>query len=195
MRPVYFEIKQGENGLSSHSGLALIGQLLHRTELRARLNEVSVANHPRPAIRHSDVLNAAIGLLCLGKPDFEAIEEFREDAFFSMALGLDSVPSEGTLRQRLDDVRGVFDRILLEESAALVKRHAPALTPCYKKWIPLDVDVSPFDNSGTKKEGVSFTYKKVDGYAPIFAYLGVEGYWIHSELREGKQLCQKGPAR
>ena len=28
----------------------------------------------------------------------------------------------------------------------------------------MDLDVSPFDNSGTKKQGVSWTYKKVDGY-------------------------------
>ena len=52
------------------------------------------------------------------------------------------------------------------------------------------MDVSPFDNSGTKKEGVAWTYKEVDGYAPNFAYLGEEGYLIHCELREGKQHCQ-----
>jgi len=35
--------------------------------------------------------------------------------------------------------------------------------------IPLDIDVSPSDNSKTKKEGVSRTYKGTDGFAPIFA--------------------------
>ena len=58
--------------------------------------------------------------------------------------------------------------------------------------MPLDIDVSPFDNSGTKKEGVSYTYKKVDGYAPIFAYLGLEGYMVHCQLREGSQHSQQG---
>ena len=48
----------------------------------------------------------------------------------------------------------------------------------------LDIDVSPFDNSKTKKEGVSRAYKGVDGYAPIFAYLGREGYQVNVELRE-----------
>jgi len=37
-----------------------------------------------------------------------------------------------------------------------------------------------------------WTYKKVDGYAPIFAYLGEEGYPVHCQLREGKQHCQDG---
>jgi len=105
-------------------------------------------------------------------------------------LGLEDVPSEGTLRQRLDELEDRCDRILREESADLVARYAPKLTPCHEDWIALDLDVSPFDNSGTKKQGVSWTYKKVDGYAPVFAYLAE--YLIHSELRPGSQHCQEG---
>jgi len=47
------------------------------------------------------------------------------------------------------------------------------------------------DNSDTKKEGVSRTYAGYDGYAPIVAYVGTEGYMANVELREGKQHCQK----
>jgi hypothetical protein len=53
------------------------------------------------------------------------------------------------------------------------------------------MDVSPFDNSKTQKEGVPRTYKGVDGFVSIFAYLGSEGYLVDLELREGKQHCQK----
>jgi hypothetical protein len=60
------------------------------------------------------------------------------------------------------------------------------------KYIPVDIDVSPFDNSGSKKEGVSWTYKKHDGYSPNFAYAGLEGYMVNCELRPGSQHCQKG---
>lgn len=35
------------------------------------------------------------------------------------------------------------------------------------------------------------TYKGCDGYAPIMAYIGTEGYLVNCELREGKQHCQK----
>jgi hypothetical protein len=48
------------------------------------------------------------------------------------------------------------------------------------------------DNSKTHKEGVSRTYKGVDGYAPNFAYLGHEGYALAIDFREGQQHCQKG---
>ena len=48
------------------------------------------------------------------------------------------------------------------------------------------------DNSKSNKEGVSRTYKGYDGYAPMMAYIGTEGYAINFELREGKQHCQNG---
>lgn len=37
-------------------------------------------------------------------------------------------------------------------------------------FIPLDIDVTPFDNSNSQKEGVSRTYKGFDGFAPNYAY-------------------------
>jgi hypothetical protein len=58
--------------------------------------------------------------------------------------------------------------------------------------VPLNADVTPMDNSRTKKQGVSRTYKGHDGYAPMMGYIGAEGYCIASELREGSQHCQKG---
>jgi len=38
------------------------------------------------------------------------------------------------------------------------------------EYIPFDMDVSPMDNSKTKKEGVSRTYKGCDGFAPNMVY-------------------------
>lgn len=143
--------------------------------------------------------------MCMGKSDFEAINAFEteSDEFFRLDLGLGRVPSEPTLRQRLDAL-GAHDAlastcpearvrsVLLEESAEMVRRHAPKLTACFKDWIPLDSDVSPFDNSHTRKELVSYTYKGMDGYAPNFAYLGQEGYLINREPRPGSQRCPRG---
>lgn len=56
--------------------------------------------------------------------------------------------------------------------------------------VPLDIDVFTMDNSNTKKEGVSYTYQGYNGYAPIAAYLGQEGWCIGIELREGSQHSQ-----
>ena len=199
MRPVSFHITQGEEALTSHSGLALIGALMGRTRLAARVDEIILPERPHPEVSHGDVMTSMIGLLALGKPDFEAVEGFRADPFFCQALGLEAVPSASTLRQRLDGLSGPVEAAIREESADMVARHAPPITPCYEvadgrcgPWIALDIDVSVFDNSHTKKQGVSWTYKKVDGFAPIFAYLGQEGYLINCQLRQGSQHSQQG---
>lgn len=190
--PMQFIISQTDEVLVPQAGLAVVGALLKGTAIKRRLSAIELEECPRPEIKHGEVVTAAIGLLCLGKSDYTDIEAFRSDAFFRRALGLSKVPSEETLRQRLDQLGTRCQTILHEESAALVKRHTRKLTCCYGDWVPLDIDVSPFDNSGTKKEGVSWTYKGMDGYAPNFAYLGVEGFLVHCELRPGKQHCQEG---
>lgn len=124
-----FEIKQGDESLTSHSGLALVGMLLNKTDILYRLDNVYLKNHPRPEISHGQIAYSMIGMLSLGKTDFEDIEVFRNDEFFHQSLDLSKVPSEVTLRQRLDSAAGAFDRILKEESAEMIKRHAPHLTP------------------------------------------------------------------
>ena len=194
MRPVEFIIKEGNELLTSHSGLALIGALLSRTALGARVDATTLPGCRDPKIPHSDIVKAMIGLLCLGKPDFDAIEHFRGVDFFDQSLGLSHCPASPTLRQRLDLVNGTFDRIIREESAQLIRRTAkPIGTVTTRKGelAPLDIDVSPFDNSKTKKEGVSRTYKGTDGFAPILAYIGREGYQVNVEFREGSQHSQK----
>jgi len=59
---------------------------------------------------------------------------------------------------------------------------------------PVDIDVTPMDNSKSKKEGVSRTYKGFNGYAPMMAYIGTEGYAINFEsiVRRGRlSFCRK----
>lgn len=198
MQPVEFIIKEGDEHLTSHSGLALIGALIERMELGARIDAVALSGCREPRIPHSAIVKSMLGLLCLGKPDYDAIEAFRDVPFFGHSLGIGQCPSSPTLRQRLDVVNGAFDGMVKEESARLIRKTAPGIgevSTCKGNLVALDIDVSPFDNSKTKKEGVSRTYKGVDGYAPIFAYLGDEGYLVHAELRQGKQHCQKDTPR
>jgi hypothetical protein len=191
--PIIYTVKKGDEKLSSHSGLALIGALINRTHLRDRLDQTLLMDCKEPKISHSDMVISMAGLLCLGKPDYEAIEPFRENPFFSQCLGIKTCPSSSALRQRIDVINNTFDSIIKEESADLIRQIAPKVssvqTSC-GSFVPLDIDVSPFDNSKTRKEGVSRTYKGYDGYSPIFAYVGTEGYLVNEELREGRQHCQ-----
>jgi Transposase DDE domain group 1 len=187
-----YEIEETDEFITGRAGLALVGQLVAKTELANRIDGVELAQCKKPEIKHSENLISMVGLLCTGKPDYDAIEEYREDDFFADSLGIAHVPSSPTLRQRIDMAEGGFDGIILDESALLLKKAKVKLTPCHDNYLPLDIDVSCFDNSGTKKEGVSYTYKGFNGYSPVFAYLGEEGYLINAQLKEGKAHCQDG---
>ena len=70
--------------LSSHAGLALIGRYLKRINTNALIDP---AFPVRSGIANSDVLKSYLGLLCLGKNDFDAIENFRGNAFFHARAG------------------------------------------------------------------------------------------------------------
>lgn len=182
--------KSKDEFYTSHSGLALIGLCLNRfTSLTSRLTGVSRLK--KGAIAHADVIRSYIGLLCLGKSDFAAIEGFRQDRFFREALGLKEVPSEPTLRQRMEEHAEVF-RIIVNFCATEFLRKSQALMSALPMGhVPLDIDVFTMDNSGTKKKGVSRTYQGYDGYAPIAAYLALEGWLLEIEHREGSQHSQK----
>ena len=76
-----------------------IGKYLKRINFNAL---VDPAFPVRSGIANSDILKSYLGLLCLGKNDFDAIEVQRTDAFFARALHLRAVPSSPTPRQRMD---------------------------------------------------------------------------------------------
>lgn len=190
-----FILEQSDESLTTHSGLSLIGLLLQKTQLPKRLNATIFSDLKNPEISHADVALSYLGLLTQGKSDFEQIEPFRRDDFFALALHCQHVPSAPTLRQRCDAApHQDWETILREEAVALLQKTKATLTPTHGRWIPLDADVSPFDNSDSRKEGVAMTYKKVLGYAPMFFYLGQEGYLLDLELRTGSTHSQNGTA-
>ncbi len=188
-----FIIEQSKENLTAHAGLAFIGQLLDKTDLSNRLNRTALGKSGQPDISNTDVVRSYLGLLCQAKTDFDHIEVYRGDDVFKKLLGIGTVPSSPTTRQRLELAPDSWNDLFQEEAIGLLKQVKPTLTPCWNQHVAVDVDVSPFDNSNSHKQGVSRTYKGFDGYAPILAYLGgPEGFCLGSELREGKTHCQRG---
>jgi len=193
-KPEKFNFKNGNENLTSLSGLALVGTVLAGSGIRGKLNDVVLPDMPSPVIPHSDVLLSMIGTVCSGKTCYDDVERFREDEFFKNALGIATVPSSTALRERIGAAKGAFDEVLKTQTAEFIKKECSLETilAVEKQYVPLDIDVTPMDNSKTNKEGVSRTYKGYFGFAPIMAYLGKNGYWINTEFREGKQHCQNG---
>ena len=183
-----FHLKQSSRHLTSHAGLALVGQCFEA----AQLGRLDTRFPTSQGMRTSDIIKSYTGLLSLGKSDFEAIEEFRHASFFRHALSVQKVPSSVWLRQRMERLAGVpVDQIGLREeltdySVRLLQRTDAPIT-AHQGFVCLDFDIFVMDNSGTKKEAVSRTYQGVDGYTPIAAYLGNEGWCTGLELRPGSQ--------
>ena len=116
-----FIIKKLPYDLSSHAGLAFVGKYLKRININSLIDS---AFPVRSGVANSDILKSYLGLLCLGKNDFDAIENFRVNAFFIRALGLANVPSSPTLRQRLDaNAPDWFDLGASNESKAAGQPH------------------------------------------------------------------------
>lgn len=177
-----FEVKQSAKlNLTSYSGLALIGQCCQAAQVDAVIDPKLPVSQ---GMRSSDVVKSMVGLLSLGKSDFDAIEPFRTDRFFKEALGLSKVPGSVWIRQRLDARAAELRELTDELSLRLIERTEAPIT-AHKGYTCADLDTFVMDNSDTRKEAVSRTYQGVDGYTPIALYLGNEGWNIGLELRAG----------
>ena len=154
-----FIIKKLPYDLSSHAGLAFVGKYLSRININALIDP---AFPVRSGVANSDIVKSYLGLLCLGKNDFDAIENLRSNAFFMRALGLRAVPSSPTLRQRLDaNASDWFDLAFQMNQALLGSRIAGksidfGVLPC--GYTPIDLDTFAMDNGATQKELVGRTY-------------------------------------
>jgi hypothetical protein len=188
MRKYIIEQSQDET-YTSHAGLGLVGLALNRFTSLSHL--IARSANQEKGIPHADIVRSYAGLLAMGKSDYEAIEGHRDDSHFHTALGVDEVPASATLRQQFDEHATDFVGAVNSCVTEVVHRGKGTITPLDTGHVPLDIDVFPMDNSNTKKECVGRTYKNHDGFAPIAAYLGMEGWALEVELRPGTQHSQK----
>ena len=88
-------------------GLSVVGALLGKSDFVKKLNRMDVTkNRSQHQIKNGDILLTYLGMLCMGKPYFEAVHEMDDDKeFYKAALGITrNIPSEETLRQRIPDI-------------------------------------------------------------------------------------------
>jgi len=109
-------------------------------------------------MKTSDLVKAMVGLLALGKSDFEAIEPFRHDRFFKEALGITKVPSSVWMRQRLD-AKGAELRELTDELTLRLLERTQAPITAYKGYVcaPLGAEDRVFPGTGLSPSGASLS--------------------------------------
>jgi hypothetical protein len=184
------KIESTTETIESKGGLILAGNIAKKAGL-ARIKSAFVKCA-------GTIIVSLFGLLVEGKNDFERMGEKRNSLFFKEALELPYVYAKETVRLYLEKMSSDAEMIIeqLRESSAQIIRKGPlhGLWIQGRYYLPIDVDTTTMDNSKTKKEGVSRTYQGFDGFHPILAYVGKEGYMLDCELRPGSQHCQKGTA-
>ena len=192
MKTIHIEFS--DERLITPSGLVFVGQILGKSNFVKKINRAPISNeYLQKQIKNGDILLTYIGMLCQSKPQYEAVREMLDDpGYYKYALGIAyAIPSAETLRQRFDMIGDSLRGDILQANIDMLREMKIEPAALENGYVPVDIDVTPFDNSKTKKEGVSRTYKGFDGYAPIMAYIGTEGYFVNTQLRVGKQHCQK----
>ena len=157
-------IELSDERLITPSGLSLVGQLLGKSRFIKKCNTMKVdSKRSQSQIKNGDILLSYIGLLCQGKTAYEDIREMSADLdYYELALGITrSIPSAETLRQRIDDIGSSLRKNILDADVEMFHTDNIESTPISEEFVPVDLDVTPMDNSKTHKEGVSYTYKGV----------------------------------
>ena len=79
-----FIIEQSDDEFyTSHAGLALAGLCINRYSDLSRVTGCKMDKQGH-VISHADLLRSYLGLLCLGKSDYEAVTAMRDDDYFNL---------------------------------------------------------------------------------------------------------------
>jgi hypothetical protein len=182
-----FIFKITDKNFVNHVGLPFIAKFLNDSKIFCTINFISKIKKNSGTISDYDVVKTCIALICLGKTNFDDVEQYRNDRYFKKTLKLKTVPSAPTLRQRLEtydeEMWTTLRQINIERIKAYISDETIEVGGT--QYIVLESDVTPFDNSDTKKEGVAKTYKNFFGYAPMMSYAGASGFMLNNELRNG----------
>ena len=179
--------------INSNAGFSFVQRLLDSNPAM-KLWDVLHPVKPNAEYSTSIVIRSQIGLMAAGECDYASIEKFRHDFLFQQLAGSAGIPSQSTLRQRLEKLSRRDWQSLADKCVASQLSGVALTTVGFHglNLIPVDIDVSVFEDAESHKEGTGPSYHGVTGYAPIFCYAGREGYLVANELRPGSQHCENG---
>ena len=160
MRTIHVEFS--DERLITPSGLVFVGQILGKSDFVKKMNRAPISrDYLQKQIKNGDILLTYIGMLCQGKPQYEAVREMMDAPdYYKQALGIAyAIPSAETLRQRFDMIGDPLRKDILQANVDMIRAMNIEPSALENGYVPVDIDVTPFDNSKTHKEGVSRTYK------------------------------------
>ncbi len=182
-----FEIQITKKNFVGNVGLAYIATFINARQLFAPIDAASKINRGGNTFSCYDIVKTILALLCLGKTNFDDVEQFRNDKYFKKTLKMRSIPSAPTIRQRLETWDEDMFKAIRQVNIALLRPFFgdESVKIIDKIFTLLESDVTPMDNSKTNKEGIARTYKDFYGFAPMMSYAGTSGFMVNNELRNG----------
>jgi len=195
-KAAFHDVVLSDEPVINNSGLALLG-MANKISGLGQLKASTTTNSPK--FSDGDCLAGMSAIMALGTPKYSYISNFNEDSHLigeALLMSRGQMPSEGTLRQRLDQI--AIDASMLDKvkSASIdflgkVKYKVPLVeitddNGSKQKYIRIDVDSSIFVNDRSKKELTSKGYTDEVGYNPLCAFL-VGGVTVNGDLAPGSQ--------
>jgi hypothetical protein len=181
----------------ANAGIAIAGKIFGKAGFERFDSLPTELAHPANVYQLSDCIKAEVASMCCGDPSFEGIYDIRSDAdFYAQTLNMaNGIPSAERTRQRLDQCVQTEESFRKFHNAAVLCNRDMIREEELTGWngyLPVDMDVTPFDESRSHKGNISRTYHNFVGYAPNYMYCGQEGFMVATEFRPGNQHCQKG---
>ena len=97
-----FKLERGKEELLGTGGNYLCGQFIGEPAQTHLPKDFQ--SRREGAISDREVLMTMTGMLCDGRSDFTNVKQYFADTVFAQSFGIDQLPSESTLRQRLDEL-------------------------------------------------------------------------------------------
>jgi len=164
--------------LIATGGIAMVGALLNDNRGLASLDKMTTDRIKKGWISNSGIIKSVVGLFTLARNDFADIAMFRDELSFRLALELERVPSEETLRQRLDLIAKLNSQQTLLDYAMrdlLRKVESFGTVKIGKhKLIPLDIDVATTERLTHAKTGEVFLFPEIE----------IDSWWTNIDCTE-----------
>ena len=154
MKKIHIEFS--DERLITPSGLVFVGQILGKSSFVKKINRAPISkDYLQKQIKNGDVLLTYIGMLCQGKPQYEAVREMMDDPdYYKYALGISyAIPSAETLRQRFDMIGDSLRKDIQQANVDMLREMhiepTRVLTDMHQLWhISAQKDTSSILNCG-----------------------------------------------
>ena len=144
MKKIHIEFS--DERLITPSGLVFIGQILGKSSFVKKINRAPISkDYLQEQIKNEDVLLTYIGMLCQGKPQYEAVREMMDDPdYYKYALGISyAIPSAETLCQRFDMIGDSLRKDIQQANVDMLREMHIEPTALDNGFVPVDIDVTP----------------------------------------------------